>query len=253
MIICVEGYMLKSWLFGLIAGSALIIGASLGYYLAIPRKVAASVMAFGSGVLIAALSFNLVDEAYNRGGLTATAVGFLVGAIVFTVANVFLSRKGAKHRKRSDEKQAKSGGSGIAIAVGSLLDDIPEAIVIGLSLIGGGAVGFVTMGAIFLSNIPEGLSSSTGMKKAGRTAGYVFGLWGSIALITSLSALAGFSLFQGSSPTVVAGITSFAAGGILAMIVDTMIPEAFDEERSEAGFVAVIGFLLAYAFTKFGQ
>jgi ZIP family zinc transporter len=242
-----------SWIYGLIAGSALVIGAAAGYLLSIPRKVVASIMAFGAGVLLSALSFNLVEEAYRRGGIEATIAGVLAGAVVFTVVNLYLARKGARHRKRSDGKQDQSKGGGIAIAVGSLLDDIPEAIVIGLSLIGGGSVGIVTVVAVFLSNIPEGLSSSAGMKKAGRSAGYIFGLWTGIALITSFSSLAGFAFFKGASPAVIAGIISFAAGGILAMIVDTMIPEAFDEERSEAGLVAVIGFLLAYAFSKLGQ
>src|SRR3954464_2832849 len=162
----------QAGLWGLLAGSALLVGAAVGYYLRVPRRLIAGVMAFGSGVLISALSFELMDEAFRRGGFDSTAFGFLGGALVYTLINVYLSRKGAKHRKRSGEKQpseADDNGSGVAIAVGALLDGIPESIAIGVSLLAGGTVSFVAVTAIFLSNIPEGLSSAAGMKRANRS------------------------------------------------------------------------------------
>src|SRR4051794_40074437 len=170
---------------GLLAGSALLVGAAAGFSLRVPRRAVAAVTAFGSGVLISALSFELMDEAYRRGGLGSTAAGFLGGAAAFTAANWYLARKGARHRKRSGGQQPSEeehSGSGLAIAVGSLLDGIPESVVIGLGLLQGGAVGWVTVAAIFLSNIPEGLPSSAGMRKAGRSPRYVFGLWAVITL-----------------------------------------------------------------------
>ena len=136
-------------------------------------------MAFGAGVLIWALSFELMDEAYKRGGFDSTAIGFLGGAAVYTAANWCLSQQGAKHRKRSGflhPPKTKSSDSGLAIALGALLDGMPESIVIGVRIISGGVVSWVTVAAIFLSNIPEGLSSAAGMKKAGRSIGYVFGV-----------------------------------------------------------------------------
>jgi ZIP family zinc transporter len=240
---------------GLVAGSALLVGAAAGFYLKVPTRLVAGVTAFGSGVLISALSFELMDEAYRRGGLDATSVGFLGGAAAFTAANWALARYGAKHRKRSGGQQPCEGeqpGSGLAIAVGALLDGIPESIVIGLSLLGGGAVGWVAVTAIFLSNLPEGLSSSAGMRKAGRPAGYVFGVWAGIAVASGLASVAGYAVFAGLGPDVVAGTTAVAAGAILAMLADTMIPEAFEEAHTAAGLITVAGFLAAFALSKLG-
>jgi ZIP family zinc transporter len=239
---------------GLVAGSALLVGAGAGFFLAVPKRLVASIMAFGSGVLISTLSFELMEEAYERGGLDSTSLGFLGGAGVYTLANWVLARYGAKHRKRSDgqPQESDTGGSGSAIAVGALLDGIPESIVIGLSLLKGGVVSTVAVVAIFLSNIPEGLSSSVGMKKAGRSASYVFGVWGGIALASGLASLAGYALFAGARPDVVAATTAIAAGAILAMLADTMIPEAFDEARNFAGLITVAGFLAAFTLSKHG-
>ena len=240
---------------GSVAGSALLVGAAAGFYAHVPRRLIAAVTAFGSGVLISALSFELMDEAYRKGGLDSTAVGFLGGAAAYTAANWALARYGAKHRKRSNGRQPSEGdapGSGLAIAVGALLDGIPESIVIGLSLLGGGAVGWVAVTAIFLSNLPEGLSSSVGMRKAGRSAAYVFGVWGGITAASGLAALLGYAVFAGLGPEVVAGTTAVAAGAILAMLADTMIPEAFEEAHEFAGLITVCGFLCAFALTKLG-
>jgi ZIP family zinc transporter len=246
---------LLAFAWGFLAGAALLVGAAIGYFTRLSQRVVAGVMAFGSGVLISALSFELMDEAYARGGFDSTAIGFLAGAAVYTGANWWLARRGARHRKRSGGQQPSEqdqGGSGMAIALGSLLDGIPESIVIGLSLLEGGGVSLVAVIAIFISNIPEGLSGATGMKKAGRGARYIFGLWSAIALASGIASLAGFTLFRGFSADVVAATTAVAAGAILSMLVDTMIPEAFEVAHDFAGLVTVAGFLAAFALSKLG-
>ena len=241
---------LAAGLWGLVGGAALVLGAAVAWWVRVPQKVIAGVMAFGAGVLISALAFELVDEAVRQGGAVATAVGFLVGAVVYVGANTALDRRGARHRKRSTGRQPsedEQSGSGAAIAVGALLDGIPESVVLGLTLLGGGGVSPAVLAAIFISNVPEGLSSAAGMKQAGRSARYVFGVWGGIALASGLAALVGYVALDGVPPTVVAAITAVAAGAILAMLADTMIPEAFQEAHALTGLITAVGFLTALA------
>lgn len=175
---------LTSIVWGTGAGAALVLGAAVSWRWAIPPKVVSTVMAFGAGVLISALAFDLVDEAVQGGGLWPTAGGFLAGAVVYVGANMLLARVGAKHRKRSGGQQPSeqdAPGSGTAIAVGALLDGLPESVVLGVGLLAGGGMSPAMLVAVFISNFPEGLSGTAGMKKAGRSKAYVFGLWGGIA------------------------------------------------------------------------
>lgn len=242
---------------GLVGGSALLIGAGLTYLVRIPPRIVAAVMALGAGVLISAVAFELMEKAFRSGGFAATAAGFLGGAAVFTGANVIVSRHGARHRKRSgssegSRQQSADEGSGLAIAIGALLDGIPESVVIGVSLLAGPGVSMATVAAVFLSNVPEGLSSAAGMRKAGRSPAYVFGVWGAIALASAVAALVGNLAMAHASPAIVAAVTAVAAGAILAMLADTMMPEAFEVAHDYAGMITVVGFLAAFALSKLG-
>ena len=245
----------QALLWGLLAGGALVIGAGIAWFLDVPQRVIAAIMAFGAGVLISALAFELMEAAYDRGGFDSTAIGFVGGAAVYTLANWILARHGAKHRKRSQHQQpseSQDSGSGLAIAVGALLDGIPESIVIGLSMLQGGAVSWVAVIAIFLSNIPEGLSSAAGMRHAGRSATYVFGVWITIAVLSGMASWVGYVLFRDFPSGVIAGTTAVAAGAILSMLADTMMPEAFEHEHNATGLITVIGFICAFALSKLG-
>ena len=245
---------LEAALWGLLGGGALVIGALIAWFIAVPRKVVALVMAFGSGVLISAVAFDLMEEAVKTGGLIATAIGFLGGALVYLGATSLVNRRGAQHRKRSGDQQ-KSGSqdsaSGTAIAIGALLDGIPESVVLGLGLIGGGSVSVSVLAAVFISNIPEGLSSAAGMKGSGRSARYVFGVWGGIAVASGVASLLGYSLLGDATPEAVAVITAVAAGAMLTMIADTMIPEAFEENGRNVwtGLITALGFLTAFTIS----
>ncbi len=243
---------LEAGLWGLLAGGALVVGALVAWFAHVPRQVVASVMAFGAGVLISTLAFDLVDEAETTGGLTATLIGLVGGAIAYVAANIALARRGAAQRKRSEQQptEEEMQGSGTAIAVGALLDGVPESVVLGMTLLGGGGVGVPVLAAIFISNLPEGLSSAAGMKRSGRSARYVFGVWGGIAVASGIAGLLGALLLDGASPESIAVITAVAAGAILAMVADTMIPEAFERTHIFTGLITTLGFVVAFAIDR---
>jgi ZIP family zinc transporter len=244
---------LQAGLWGLVAGGTLVVGAAIAWLARVPRVVVALVMAFGAGVLFSALAFDLVDEAERSGGLLATVVGLLAGAAAYVAANVALNRRGAAHRKSDGAEQMSEqdmAGSGTAIAVGALLDGVPESIVLGLSLLGGQGVGVAVLAAIAISNLPEGLSSSAGMKHNGRSARYVFGVWVSIAVASGLAGLVGCLALDGASAATISVITAIAAGAILTMVADTMIPEAYARAHLFTGLVVTFGFIAAFALTR---
>ncbi|MCE5222945.1 ZIP family zinc transporter [bacterium] len=235
-------------------GIALLVGSVIGYFGQLNQRVVAGVMAFGSGTLISALSFELVEKAYQKGGIQFTVIGFLSGALVYSVANFFVSKYGAKHRKRSNflpqSNTDEFRNNDWSIAIGALIDGIPESIVIGLSMIKGGTISIVMIAAVFVSNIPEGLSSSAGMRKNKKSWQYVLTIWLSIAVISAVCSGTAFLFLQNLNVRIIALITASAAGAVLAMIVDTMIPEAFAETHNFAGLITVIGFLCAFLLDK---
>ena len=247
---------LEAGLWGLLGGGALVLGALVAWFARVPQPVIATVMAFGSGVLISAVAFDLMLEAADTGGLLPTAIGFLGGALDYVGANAVLARHGARHRKHPGMRQPsedEQAGSGAAIAVGALLDGIPESVVLGVSLLSGGGVSLSVLAAVFISNVPEGMSSAAGMKSKGRSAAYVFGVWGSIAAVSAIAALVGALALDGAPPEAIAVITAVAAGAILTMIADTMIPEAFEETRTWTGVITTVGFLVAFAIDRAGS
>lgn len=245
----------QAYLWGLVVGSGLLLGAAIAYFLELPHRAIAAVMGFGGGVLISAISFELMEEAYVHGGFASAIGGFFAGGALFCAVNWYLSLRGARHRKRCgicvpQPSESEVKGSGLAIAAGALIDGIPEAIVIGLSLTAGVAIGKMVLVGFFLANIPQGLSSASGMKEAGRTASYIFGVWAGIVVLSGFAALLGYAVFGRFSPRVVASVTALAAGGVLAMLAETMIPEAFEKAQHFIGLITVTGFLVFFILTK---
>ncbi|MDQ0194313.1 ZIP family zinc transporter [Paenibacillus wynnii] len=233
-------------MWGAISGSAVMIGALFALYLNIPKKIIGWIMAFGTGVLIGAATYELLGDSADKSGLPPTIIGFLAGALVFTLFDWYISRKGGAGRKRSDRsagQDSQSGVGGMAIFAGTVLDAIPESIMLGSSLIGGKSVSLLLVIAIFISNIPEGLSSTAGLKSDGYTKKRIVLLWSSVVLISIVATIGGYVFMEHVSDYTKAIIASFAGGGIIAMVCSSMMPEAYDEGGSITGFVAALGLL----------
>jgi zinc transporter, ZIP family len=230
-------------LWGAIGASSLLIGAIIGLVAPIPRTVIGLILGFGAGTLISALAFELTEEAYEVGGADAVTIGLAAGALTYFVGDRLIERRGGGDRMNSERE---AGGPASALLLGAVLDGIPESAVIGLTLLGGGSVGVPVLAAVFLSNLPEALSSSRGMKRTGASTGHVLGVWTVVVAVSALAAGLGFALLDGASGNAVGLIQAFAGGAVLTMLVDTMLPEAFDRAKNWAGLATVLGFALAY-------
>jgi ZIP family zinc transporter len=237
---------LAAGFWGFVGGAWLLLGALVGIYVGASRSLIATVMALGAGVLISSVAFELMDEAYDMGGFDSSSLGLLLGAVAFFFADGEVNRRGGTRRKNPGDKQ---GDSATAIAIGALMDSIPESAAIGISLLGGGNISAALVAAVFLSNIPEGLSSAAGMKQSGRSTAHILGLWGGVTLVSALAALLGYFFLDGASKDLIALIQSFAAGAILTMLASTMMPEAYDEGGQLVGLITVVGFLLSFVLS----
>ena len=234
---------------GLLSASGLLIGALGGYYTFLQHSTISRVMTFAAGVLLAVVAVDLVFEARGAASLQWTVIGLLCGAAAFSSVNWLLSRRGAQHRKRCGEcveqpAEEQQPGSGLAIAAGTFLDGVPEGVVLGVSVLHQGAPALGTVTAFFLANIPEALSSTAGMRRAARSARYVFGVWIGIVLMISLAAAVAGLVLRGTGPAVRGTVDSFAAGAILSLVSETMIPEAFHGSPQFNGLLLVVGFVV---------
>jgi ZIP family zinc transporter len=238
--------MVAAFAWGLFAASSLLLGGVLALRLPISLRVLGVVMAFGAGVLISAVAYDLVGEAAQTTDRAwAVAAGLFSGCAVFSIGDWLIDRSGGAERKRSSGQQAE--GSPLAIVLGIVLDGIPESIVIGLGLIGGGTVSAAVIAAVFLSNLPEAVAATTGLTRAGWTGARTLWLWTAVALVSAVSSLAGYALFGDASAGVIAFVLAFAGGAILTMLADTMIPEAFEHGGKLVGVATTLGFALAFA------
>ncbi|SEN40850.1 zinc transporter, ZIP family [Terribacillus saccharophilus] len=243
--------MWEAILWGGIAGSASLIGAAVLMLAPVKKRIIGFIMALGTGALIGSTSYELLEEAYEiSGGLQEEAIGFLGGAVIFTILDIVISRSGGKNRKSSslhkthnkDEK-----GSGLAIFAGTVMDAIPESAMIGLSLASGGGASTALIVSIFISNFPEGLSSTSGMQSSGYSRKRIIIMWIAVIVISALSALIGAVLLQDTSASTRAILNSFAGGAIIAMVASTMAPEAYEEGGPAVGIVTAVGMFIAFS------
>jgi ZIP family zinc transporter len=240
--------MLSAFGWGFLAASSLILGAAIALVWRMPNRVLGLVMGFGSGVLISAVAYELVLDAFDSSaGNGGVAAGLITGSLVFFVGDELIDRRGGSDRKSPMGKQAS--GSALAIVLGTVLDGVPESVVLGMTLMGGGSVSAAFLTAVFISNLPESISATSGLTQAGWSRARILGLWTAVALVSGLAALVGFAVFEDASPSSAAYVQAFAGGAILTMLADTMFPEAYEHGGKLVGVVTTIGFGVAFALS----
>lgn len=225
---------------GALAASSLLIGAAVGERRRWPDRLIGLVLAFGAGALISAVSFDLAEEGAKVGDDAIVALGLGVGAVTYFLLDRLIGRRRARHA-------GPSGGAdaGTALAVGAFLDGIPEQLVLGLGIAGGGGVSVGLLAAIFVSNLPEAIGSSSDMRAAGTRPATIRGLWLLVAAVCTLASVIGYAVADSFSPNLTAAADGFAAGALLVMLIDSMIPEAVRRGADASGLVTVLGFALA--------
>src|ERR671910_1120626 len=229
-----------------VPSAGLLAGAIAGAFVRLPHHAIAMAMSVGAGLLLAGVSLKVAADAIRIAGPMAAAVCLLLGAAVFSASNALLARFGATHRKRCGEcvpqpSELQRPGSGVAIALGNALDTVPEAMVLGIAL-GNRSVPLVLVFAFTVGNLPEALSSTSGMRLAGRSYRYIFLLWGAIAVGAAVAVAAGYVGFSTLGEAWPPRLQAFGAGALLAMTAETMIPEAFHNSPRFSGLLAAIGF-----------
>lgn len=236
--------MLNAFLIGLLATSSLIIGGLIASFFKLSNRTIGVIMGFGAGTLISAISYELIFEAVKIGrGTGFPAYGFFVGAFTFFFSDKLIAKLGSRNPTSQDATKHSSLIIPMVLAI--ILDGVPESIVIGLGIFEKGTVSLAMLVAVFISNLPEAIAGSTGMKQSGWKTKKIVMLWVFIALVCSVSTIAGFSLFVETSATWLAFIQSFAGGAILMMLANSMIPEAYEHGGKLAGVATVMGFFLS--------
>jgi ZIP family zinc transporter len=230
---------------GTLAASSLVIGAVVALLFRIKLPAIGLIMGFGAGVLISAVAFDLIEEAADMTASNGAVIaGVFAGCGVFFGGDLLIDRLGGGDRKDASGDQAS--GSSLGIVLGSVLDGVPESMVIGLTIFQGGAVGAAYLTAVFISNLPESISSTAGLASGGWKKSRILWMWIAIALVSGIASLAGYGLFQNSPPETVAFVLSFAAGAIITMLADTMMPEAYEDGGKLVGVATTLGFAVAF-------
>jgi zinc transporter, ZIP family len=239
--------MVVAFLWGGLAAAALLVGYALAGR-GLSNRTIGIIMGIGAGALISAIAYELVPE--SALGASGMGVAFALGAIAFFVGDWLIDRRGGGDRK--DIAGDQPGGSGAAIFVGTLLDNVPESIILGMSLALGGAINVAFLAAVFISNLPEGVAGSLNLAAAGRSRRHIFWLWMALVLISGACAALGYVLVRWLPGVTGRYAQAFAAGAMLTMLADAMMPEAFEHGGMTVGLFTVLGFLLAAVLSAMG-
>jgi len=238
---------LTAVLFGVVASSALVIGAVVGSVWRPPQMVTGVLLAFASGALISALAFELFEEAFHLGGATRSGLGLLAGAAAFVLLDSALDRYVTGHpgpEEREVTESGSRGGIGFALLAAVTLDGVPENVALGVSLAGG--VSLTLLVAIFFSNLPESLVGAVAMREGGQSPRMVVITWVVCAVLLAGAVVVGRAVAGGLSDPVLAVALSFAGGAVLASLADTLMPEAFEHGRPLNAFATAAGFFLSF-------
>ena len=253
--------MVQSLIFGAIASSALVLGALAGSRLQIPKRVLSSMLAFAAGALITALTFELFEEAFEKGGIWRAALGLAAGAGVFTLLSARLDRMAEGHREedhgsekldvdaaatdRTPSPASVSGAAGLALLAAVTLDGVPENLALGVTLTEGSG-GLALLAAIFVSNFPEALVGSASMRAQGRSSAFVLGTWSLCAALLVGAVVVGAGPLSSASPETISLPLAFAAGAVLASLADTLMPEAYEQGGPAVALSTAAGFILSF-------
>jgi ZIP family zinc transporter len=228
--------MLAALGWGALAAGSLLVGALLALLRRWPPGLVGAVLAFGAGALISSVAFELAEVGLAEGGPVPLALGVAAGALAYFGADRAVERLGGRGNRSS---------AGLPLALGALLDGIPEQAVLGIGLAAGKGVSVALLVAVFVSNLPEAIGSASDMRSAGTARARIVALWAAVAVVCVLATGGGYALAGVVGGGWKAGIDGFAAGALLVMLVDQMVPEARAKAGNRAGLVTVLGFAVA--------
>lgn len=238
--------------------ASLYLGQLLAGPMARAHRALGLVMGFGAGTLLSAVAYELIPESSFEQGL-AMGVWFLLGALTYFFADMIIDARGGKNRQRIAHRgpagairNDDAAGTGVAMFLGALLDGIPEAFILGVSIGLGGALSIAFITAVFVSNVPQGIAGTTSLEAAGYTGRHVFGMWTGLTIACAAAAGGGYLLADGL-PDHGVYASAFAAGAVLTMLADSMMPEAFKHGGRAVGLLTVVGYLIAAALSGASQ
>jgi zinc transporter, ZIP family len=242
--------MFQLLIFSAINGLSLALGSATGIFFKLKQKTIAAFMAFGAGVLICAITFGLMEEAFKHGGFDAVITGFILGGAVFIGGDYLIHKMGGRKHKRKPLMKQTGDTNGAVIVLGSVLDGIPESVALGIAIFSNQGTGMLMLAAIFLSNFPESISSVGGLKREGFSKRKIFLMWLAVGIVMALMTFFSFIFLHGINPNTIGIFEAFAAGAILAMLADGMMPEAYEEGGFSIAALTILGFITAFVISR---